>query len=77
MDEQIWKTGHVFFYLADEEGNALSIKAREGPVSKDHSLLVSGSRQDVGGWELHLNSLVRLSSDVWDASNWYWNSIKS
>ncbi|PIA51188.1 hypothetical protein AQUCO_01100191v1 [Aquilegia coerulea] len=55
LDEEIWRTGHLFFYLADEEGNSLSV-GRERIDSRDGSLFASSSRKDVGGWELHLVS---------------------
>ncbi|KAF6152032.1 hypothetical protein GIB67_010606 [Kingdonia uniflora] len=54
-----WDTGHLFFYVADEEGNALSID-RERFNIRDGSLLAFGSRKDVGGWELHLSSKDNL-----------------
>ncbi|KAL8106442.1 hypothetical protein AgCh_029997 [Apium graveolens] len=46
---------HLFFYIADEGENALSLGKG---VMGDHndSVLASGSRSDVGNWELHLNS---------------------
>ncbi|KAK7246976.1 hypothetical protein RIF29_41850 [Crotalaria pallida] len=43
----------LFFYLADEGGNALDVNlnAHKG------SLLASGSRSDIGDWQLHLKSM--------------------
>lgn len=49
--------GHLFFYLADEDGSSLSLRTGTLDVHKN-SLLASGSRADVGGWELHLESKV-------------------
>ena len=51
------KTGHLFFYLADEDGNALSL-SRDAMNIHETSLLASGSRSDVGNWQLHLESKV-------------------
>ncbi|OVA17523.1 Glycoside hydrolase [Macleaya cordata] len=55
LDEEFWRTGHLFFYLADEEGNGLSL-GRERLDTRDSSLLAFGSRKDIGGWELHIDS---------------------
>lgn len=55
LEEETLRTAHLFFYLADEDGNAFSI-AREDPFFHDSTLLSSGFREDVGGWELHLDS---------------------
>lgn len=60
LDDETWKAAaHVFFYLADEGGNAFSI-GKEGSSFYDDSLLVSGSRDDIGDWELHLDSTDNL-----------------
>ncbi|KAL1807328.1 hypothetical protein ACET3Z_030396 [Daucus carota] len=46
---------HLFFYIADEGGNALSLG--RGVMGNSYiSVLASGSRSDVGSWELHLKS---------------------
>lgn len=55
--EELLKTGHLFFYLADEDGNALSLN-RDAINVHETSLLASGSRSDVGNWQLHLESRV-------------------
>ncbi|KAI3908182.1 hypothetical protein MKW98_029483 [Papaver atlanticum] len=56
LDEELWGTGHLFFYLAEEEdSNVLSI-GREKLDTPDSSLLAYGSREDIGGWELHIDS---------------------
>ncbi|KAA0034203.1 hypothetical protein IC582_023286 [Cucumis melo] len=57
--EELLKTGHLFFYLADEDGNALSLN-RDAINIHETSLLASGSRSDVGNWQLHLESRDNL-----------------
>ncbi|XP_010248964.1 PREDICTED: mannosyl-oligosaccharide glucosidase GCS1 [Nelumbo nucifera] len=59
VDQEMWRTGHVFFYLADEGGNTLNI-GTGGLDIHDGSLLAFGSREDIGGWELHLVSKDNL-----------------
>ncbi|XP_021746583.1 mannosyl-oligosaccharide glucosidase GCS1-like [Chenopodium quinoa] len=54
-DEDSWGTGHFFFYMADEGGHAISM-SRDVLDVHESSLLASGSRSDVGGWQLHLES---------------------
>ncbi|KAL5550400.1 hypothetical protein UlMin_000576 [Ulmus minor] len=54
-DEEPQRSGHLFFYLADEGGNSLSLSPDSIDVSVN-SLLTSGSRMDVGRWQLHLKS---------------------
>lgn len=58
-DEEPWRSGHLFFYLADEDGNPLSLGGDTSAI-QENSLLTSGSRMDVGSWQLHLKSLVNL-----------------
>ncbi|KAK3040834.1 hypothetical protein RJ639_029178 [Escallonia herrerae] len=55
LNEEMLRTAHLFFYVADESGNALRLGRG---VTNDHqdSVLALGSRTDVGGWELHLKS---------------------
>ena len=53
----------LFFYLADEAGNALNLSRKNLNVHTD-SLVASGSREDIGDWQLHLKSMVMLGSDV-------------
>lgn len=55
IDEEVGGTGHLFFYLADEEGNSIKI-GRERLDTRDGTLFASGSHKDFGGWELHLSS---------------------
>ncbi|GMP82398.1 hypothetical protein CsSME_00036720 [Camellia sinensis var. sinensis] len=53
------QTVHLFFYLADEDGNALSL-SRETLNVRENSLLAVGSRTDVGSWNLNLESMDDL-----------------
>ncbi|KAJ7957586.1 mannosyl-oligosaccharide glucosidase GCS1-like [Quillaja saponaria] len=46
---------HLFFYLADEGGNTLSVSG-DGLDIHGGSFLASGSRKDIGSWQLHLKS---------------------
>ncbi|KAL0926218.1 hypothetical protein M5K25_002430 [Dendrobium thyrsiflorum] len=58
-DEAKWNSAHLFFYIADEEGNSLTL-GREGFELHDDILLSSGLRGDVGGWEVHLKSKDKI-----------------
>ncbi|KAL2903641.1 Mannosyl-oligosaccharide glucosidase GCS1 [Bienertia sinuspersici] len=58
-EEDIYGTGHFFFYVADEGGHAISLSRDVLDIHED-SLLASGSRRDVGGWQLHLESADNL-----------------
>ncbi|KAF7813611.1 mannosyl-oligosaccharide glucosidase GCS1-like [Senna tora] len=51
--------GQLFFYLADEGGNVLNLN-RDYVNNHDDSLLASGSRADIGDWQLHLKSMDHL-----------------
>ncbi|KAI3981711.1 hypothetical protein MKX01_020654 [Papaver californicum] len=55
LDQELWDTGHFFFYVADEEGNSLSL-GKEKLDTHDSSLLAYGSRKYIGNWELHTDS---------------------
>ncbi|KAI8527967.1 hypothetical protein RHMOL_Rhmol12G0115200 [Rhododendron molle] len=74
LSEDLQQTAHLFFYLADEDGNALSL-SRDLLDIHDNSLLAFGSRNDIGSWHLHLASMVRkfgrlqLSDTSDDSSN--------
>ncbi|XP_050276247.1 mannosyl-oligosaccharide glucosidase GCS1-like [Quercus robur] len=57
--EDMLRTAHIFFYMADEDGHALSL-SRDNLDVHEGSLLASGSRIDVGGWQLHLKSMDDL-----------------
>lgn len=49
--------GHLFFYLANEDGSPLSLRKDDIDIH-ENSLLASGSRSDIGDWQLHLESKV-------------------
>lgn len=63
LNDDMWRTGHLFFYLADEGKNALSLGRGVVDVHET-SILASGSREDVGNWQLHLKSEVCCSTRV-------------
>jgi mannosyl-oligosaccharide glucosidase len=50
--------------MADEDGNALSLSRDILDICED-SLLASGSRMDVGDWQLHLKSKVMFAKECW------------
>nr|GMD23223.1 mannosyl-oligosaccharide glucosidase GCS1 [Ipomoea batatas] len=55
VDEEMLKNMHLFFYMADEGGNALTLGG--GAIGSNHdSAIALGSRNDVGGWQLHIKS---------------------
>lgn len=56
-NEEFGKGGQLFFYLADEGGNVLDV-SKENLNIHENSLLASGSRMDIGDWQLHLKSTV-------------------
>ncbi|RVW24460.1 Mannosyl-oligosaccharide glucosidase GCS1 [Vitis vinifera] len=58
-NEEMLRSAHLFFYLADEDGNALSLSGDILDI-RENSLLALGSRMDVGGWQLHLESVDDL-----------------
>uniref|UniRef100_A0A2P2M3T4 Mannosyl-oligosaccharide glucosidase n=1 Tax=Rhizophora mucronata TaxID=61149 RepID=A0A2P2M3T4_RHIMU len=55
QNEEIQRNGHLFFYLANEDGGTLSLGGSTLDIS-ENSLLASGTLADVGGWQLHLVS---------------------
>ena len=55
--EEMLRSAHLYFYLADEEGNALSLNGDVLDI-RENSLLAYGLRMDVGDWQLHLESVV-------------------
>ncbi|KAK9276690.1 hypothetical protein L1049_006226 [Liquidambar formosana] len=59
LNEEMWRSAHLFFYLADEDGNTLSL-SRDTLDIRENSLLALGSRMDVGSWQLHLESMDNL-----------------
>ena len=56
-DEAEQNLVHLFFYMADEEGNSIST-GKDIDNFDGATLLTFGSREDVGRWELHLESKV-------------------
>ncbi|XP_052115041.1 mannosyl-oligosaccharide glucosidase GCS1 isoform X2 [Arachis duranensis] len=54
-NEEFGKGAQLFFYLADEGGNVLDLSREKLNIHED-SLLASGSRLDIGNWQLHLKS---------------------
>lgn len=62
-NEEFGKGGQFFFYLADEGGNVLDV-GREKLNIRESSLLASGSRTDIGDWQLHLKSTVMLGNGI-------------
>lgn len=56
---------HLFFYVADEGGTALGLGRGTSGVPDD--LLAFGSRNDVGNWQLHLESKVQYLAKLGDA----------
>ncbi|KAF3778043.1 Mannosyl-oligosaccharide glucosidase [Nymphaea thermarum] len=57
LTEMPFENFHLFFYLADEEEHAVNIDKQLTGYSMA-ARLASGSREDVGMWELHINPHV-------------------
>nr|VDD63503.1 unnamed protein product [Brassica oleracea] len=55
------RSAHLFFYLADEGGSVLNL-GQDALDFQGSSLLVSGSREDVGDWQIHLRSENQLET---------------
>ncbi|CAH9108499.1 unnamed protein product [Cuscuta europaea] len=55
VDEESLKNMNLFFYIADEGENALTL-GRGAIGSNNESVIAFGSQSDVGGWQLHLKS---------------------
>ncbi|XP_073129902.1 mannosyl-oligosaccharide glucosidase GCS1 [Henckelia pumila] len=53
--EDMDKIVHLFFYMADEGGSILSLGGDNMGIHDDR-ILAFGSRNDVGSWQLHLES---------------------
>ncbi|KAL9686728.1 hypothetical protein QQ045_031121 [Rhodiola kirilowii] len=62
-NDEMGGVAHLFFYMADEEENTLSLD-RDAIDIQQSSLLAKGSRKDVGNWQLHLDSQVQGILDV-------------
>ncbi|GAV87816.1 Glyco_hydro_63 domain-containing protein [Cephalotus follicularis] len=58
-NDKMQGNAHLFFYLADESGNAVSLGRDIIDIVED-SLLASGSQLDIGDWQLHLKSMDNL-----------------
>ncbi|KAL9248511.1 Mannosyl-oligosaccharide glucosidase GCS1-like protein [Drosera capensis] len=54
-DDEGSSHGHLFFYVGDEAGNAISL-SKDDVTLHGSSLLAFGSRADVADWQLHLKS---------------------
>ncbi|CAN7049982.1 hypothetical protein BRARA_G00865 [Brassica rapa] len=61
LNDEVKRTVHVFFYLADEGGNVLKLGKNVLDL-KESSLLASGSRADVGKWQMHLKSEAHVET---------------
>ncbi|GER29135.1 glucosidase [Striga asiatica] len=55
LNEEMAKSVHLFFYVADEGISTLGLGKSTSDVPDDY-LLAFGSRNDIGNWELHLDS---------------------
>ncbi|XP_057776938.1 mannosyl-oligosaccharide glucosidase GCS1 [Salvia miltiorrhiza] len=55
LNEEMEEIVHLFFYVADEGGTALGL-GKGTSDNPDDFLLAFGSRNDVGNWQLHLES---------------------
>lgn len=62
-NEEFGRGAQLFFYLADEAGNAVDV-SRENLNIHEDSLLASGSHEDIGDWQLHLQSAVMMGFRV-------------
>ncbi|CAH8253646.1 unnamed protein product [Arabidopsis lyrata] len=60
-DDEVKRSAHLFFYLADEGGNGVNL-GKDVLGLKESSVLASGSRQDVGNWQMHLKSQNHLET---------------
>ncbi|CAH2034022.1 unnamed protein product [Thlaspi arvense] len=61
MNDDVKKRVHLFFYVADEGGDVVSL-GKDVLSLKDSSILASGSRADVGNWQMHLKSQDHLET---------------
>ncbi|KAG7655395.1 Six-hairpin glycosidase superfamily [Arabidopsis suecica] len=60
-DDEVKRSTHLFFYLADEGCNGVNL-GKDVLRLKESSVLASGSRQDVGNWQMHLKSQNHLET---------------
>uniref|UniRef100_M4EMK9 Mannosyl-oligosaccharide glucosidase n=2 Tax=Brassica campestris TaxID=3711 RepID=M4EMK9_BRACM len=61
LNDEVKRTVHLFFYLADEGGNVLNLGKNVLDL-KESSLLASGSRADVRKWQMHLKSEAHVET---------------
>ncbi|KAL1187623.1 Alpha-glucosidase 2 [Cardamine amara subsp. amara] len=61
LNDEVKRSVHLFFYVADEGDNVVSL-GRDVLELKESSLLASGSRSDVGNWQMHLKSQNHLET---------------
>ncbi|KAK4402661.1 Mannosyl-oligosaccharide glucosidase GCS1 [Sesamum angolense] len=59
LKEEMENTVHLFFYVAEEGGNALHLGSGRSDIP-DVYILAFGSRNDLGSWQLHLESKTNL-----------------
>ncbi|KAL3501026.1 hypothetical protein ACH5RR_035475 [Cinchona calisaya] len=53
--EEMSRSIHLFFYVADENGSALNLGSGAADFDDD-SILASGYQRDIGNWQLQLNT---------------------
>ena len=70
-NEEFGSGAQLFFYLADEAGNALDV-SRENLNIHEDSLLASGSGADIGDWQLHLKSKVMIEHSRFCYLYYHW-----
>ena len=70
-NEGFGRGAQLFFYLADEAGNALDV-SRENLNIHEDSLLASGSGADIGDWQLHLKSKVMIEHSRFCYLYYHW-----
>ncbi|GLU06199.1 hypothetical protein SLE2022_232490 [Rubroshorea leprosula] len=58
-NDEFQRNANLFFYLADEDGNALTL-SQDTIQMQQSSLVALGSRTDIGGWQLHIKSKADL-----------------
>ncbi|WZZ72080.1 hypothetical protein YC2023_083450 [Brassica napus] len=61
LNDEVKRTVHLFFYLTDEGGNVLNLGKNVLDL-KESSVLASGSRADVGNWQMHLKSEAHIDA---------------
>ncbi|KAJ0235419.1 hypothetical protein HA466_0266020 [Hirschfeldia incana] len=61
LNDEVQRTVHLFFYIADEGGNVLNL-GKDVLDLEDSSLLASGSHADLGTWQMHLKSEAHIET---------------